>query len=717
LPVPAKPPPPTGWRKWAYRLIAATVVPALFFGLLELGLRVCAYGYPAAFFVPPTAAVPGIDLASNYDFSRRFFPPALARTPIPLALATVKPAGTYRIFVLGESAAQGYPDPASGFSRILEVMLRERYPDTRFEVINTAVTAINSHVILPIARECVGYQPDLFIAYVGNNEVVGPFGAAGVVGSHSPNLSLIRANIAVKGTRTGQLIARLLGKIGPAGEGPQYWGGMEMFVRSQVRATDAELQTTYGHFRQNLDDICRATTGTGAATILCTVPVNLKECPPFGSQHQPDLPAERASAWERAYTDGTRLQSVRKFAAAIARYEEAIQIDDAFAEVHFRLARCRAALGDTPEAAVRYARARDLDTIRFRADTTVNDTIREVASARASDGVRLVDAERAFADASTDVVPGEDYFFEHVHLNFHGNYLLARTIVDTIDSLLPPATRTPPGKPPQVPSEATCAKRLAYSGWNDYQDVGQVCEMFRHPPFTNQSDRVERDRRWEKRLQELRAQRQPEQLKKAVARCEQAAAALPDDWMIRLRYAQVLSESGRTDDALLQCQEAVRRHPYVYSALNRLGSLQLRAGRLDEARKSFRAALRLAPDFPGARFGLAEVLAAEGHVDDAITAYAEQVDRTPDRSEALVQMASFLSRVGRQTQSLEKLNEAVSIHPEDPLLHVHLGNALAADGALAAAIQEFETALRLRPDWPEMADHLAQLKKLRDQRP
>src|SRR5262249_1499945 len=154
--------------------------------------------------------------------------------------------------------------------------------ETRFEVINTAVTAINSHVILPIARECAGYEPDLFIAYIGNNEVVGPFGPAGVVGRHSPNLSLIRTNIAVKVTRTGQLIDALLARIGPAREAPQFWGGMEMFVRSQVRATDAALLTTYAHFRQNLDDICRAAAGAGAATILCTVPVNLRECAPFG---------------------------------------------------------------------------------------------------------------------------------------------------------------------------------------------------------------------------------------------------------------------------------------------------------------------------------------------------------------------------------------------------------------------------------------------------
>ena len=46
-----------------------------------------------------------------------------------------------RIFVLGESAAQGIPDPSSSFARIAEVMLRDWYPDRRFEVINTAMTA------------------------------------------------------------------------------------------------------------------------------------------------------------------------------------------------------------------------------------------------------------------------------------------------------------------------------------------------------------------------------------------------------------------------------------------------------------------------------------------------------------------------------------------------------------------------------------------------
>ena len=63
-----------------------------------------------------------------------------------------KPAGAYRIFLFGESAAQGDPDPSFGAGRYLQALLRERYPGMDFEVVCVAMTAINSHAILPIVR-------------------------------------------------------------------------------------------------------------------------------------------------------------------------------------------------------------------------------------------------------------------------------------------------------------------------------------------------------------------------------------------------------------------------------------------------------------------------------------------------------------------------------------------------------------------------------------
>src|SRR5262249_28676670 len=176
--------------------------------------------------------------------------------PIQLVLPKEKAPNTFRIFVLGESAAMGFPDPSGSFGRVLETMLRDRYPGMNFEVVNAAMVAINSHVLLQIARQCAECQPDLMIVHLGNNEVVGPFGAAGVLGPFSPSLGMIRTSLRVKATRTGQLMDRCVQGLARGSE-PQSWTGMEMFVGSRVPADDPRLNRVYSHFRTNLTDICR----------------------------------------------------------------------------------------------------------------------------------------------------------------------------------------------------------------------------------------------------------------------------------------------------------------------------------------------------------------------------------------------------------------------------------------------------------------------------
>src|SRR5436309_2166736 len=103
LPAKASPGKPTGWRKWLYRLLALTLVPALVFGLLELGLRTCNYGYDPAFFIDHPTAQDQRFLIDNPEFWRRFFSPGLGREAYPVLLAKSKPDDSYRIFVLGES--------------------------------------------------------------------------------------------------------------------------------------------------------------------------------------------------------------------------------------------------------------------------------------------------------------------------------------------------------------------------------------------------------------------------------------------------------------------------------------------------------------------------------------------------------------------------------------------------------------------------------------
>ena len=64
--------------------------------------------------------------------------------------------------------------------------------------------------IYQIAREMAGFEPDLFLVYAGNNEVVGPYGPGCAYLSQMPPLWVIRASVFVRSTRTGQLLGSLL---------------------------------------------------------------------------------------------------------------------------------------------------------------------------------------------------------------------------------------------------------------------------------------------------------------------------------------------------------------------------------------------------------------------------------------------------------------------------------------------------------------------------
>jgi hypothetical protein len=145
-------------RLWLFRLTAAVAAPVFLLALLEIALRLAGFGYATSFFLP--RQINGRDcFVENERFGWRFFGPEMARSPFPLVLPRAKAPGTVRVFVFGESAAYGDPQPEFGLPRMLEALLSLRFPGRHFEVVNTGMTGINSNVILPIARDCATCPP------------------------------------------------------------------------------------------------------------------------------------------------------------------------------------------------------------------------------------------------------------------------------------------------------------------------------------------------------------------------------------------------------------------------------------------------------------------------------------------------------------------------------------------------------------------------------
>ncbi len=518
----------SGGRRYWPQIASAVLVPVLLLGVIEGALRLFGVGFPTDLTVPCT--VKGQPAACyNLFFPAPFFPPGMIKTPQAYSIPAEKPPGTFRIFVLGESAAMGDPDPAYAFSRYLEVMLRERYPLMKFEVVNTGSVAINSHVLLPVAEGLAKQRPDVFIIYSGNNEVVGPYGPGTALTSSGMSLPVIRSSIFVRSTRIGQVLTKV-------GTQKKEWGGMEMFLDKQVRENSPLMKYSYENFEKNLRDTVEVARRSGARVIVSTVATNLKDCGPFSSLHREDLGPDDLRSWTALVQQGADLESARSYDEALKAYLAAAKIDDQFAELEFRIARNLWLQGDYAGAKQHFLRARDLDTLRFRADSKINDINRSVASSSA--GAELVDAEAIFFKASSNGIIGSDLVYEHVHMTPLGNYLLARAMFLQIASKLPAEAGHPVTE--SVPTEAECEQLLAFTGHDRSRIVTEMLQRLQKPPFTNQvnhSDQV-------LRLM-LKAENPSESPGETAAQYEWAIRKNPGDRVLHYNYGLFLFEYNR----------------------------------------------------------------------------------------------------------------------------------------------------------------------------
>jgi tetratricopeptide (TPR) repeat protein len=702
----------TGWRLWLFRVVALTVIPALLFILLELALRLAGYGYPADAMIKYKDNGE-VFYCDNVKFCWRFFPKEISREFNPFRISESKLENAYRIFVLGASAAQGEPDGAFGFGRFLKVMLQDKYTGVNFEVIIAATAAINSHVVLEIAKDCAKHEPDLFIVYLGNNEVTGPYGAGTVFAPLSPSLSVIRMGIAVKATRLGQVLTNITEWMSAKKEKPKAWRGLEMFLDKQIRADDQRLETVYQHFQRNLQDIVQIGRDEGAKIILCTVGSNLKDNPPFASLHRPDLTEQDKAKWDNLYAHTVEYESAGRYAEAVESYLAAAEIDSSYADLQFRLGRCYWALQDYDSAKLRYIKARELDTLRFRADERINKIIRSTADSWAGKGVLLADSVKTFESNSPNGIAGDELFYEHVHLNFNGNYLLAKTVLDKVEKLFPQRVTIHQADDSLPLTEAECAERLAYTQWDQYTIADEVLKRFIvKPPFTNQLYQEERIRIMEQECRTLKDNLTPETLKESVAQYSQAIQNAPKDIYLRWKYGRLLAEDLKDYKAAVEQFQFVQRSiPHSYVMYNTLGSVFRATGNFNKAVDYYKVAIRIKPTCGEAHYYLGWIYQKQNKIRKAEKHYAKAIKFWPDSVVAYNSLADVLYRQGKIDEAVEICRKGLVIIPDSSLLHFSLGLLLHKQGHKDAAIKELRITLQLDPNSIEARDILQAMLK------
>jgi len=234
---------------------------------------------------------------------------------------------------------------------------------------------------------------------------------------------------------------------------------------------------------------------------------------------------------------GAELENARSYAEALKAYSAAAKIDDQYADLEFRMAHSLSMLGDYAGARQHFIRAQDLDTLRFRADSRINDINRKVASSVT--GIELLDAEAIFSRESPNGIPGSELVYEHVHMTPLGNYKLARSMFLQIASKLAPEAGHSPTEA-DVPSEVECEQLLAFTGHDRARITTEMLQRLQRPPFINQLNHNDQVLRLT-----LQAESAGENPNETSAQYEWAIRKKPDDRVLHYNYGLFLFDYNR----------------------------------------------------------------------------------------------------------------------------------------------------------------------------
>ena len=675
-------------RLWLFRF-TLILLQFLLFVFVEVALRLSGYGYEPQFFKRRT--IGGEDfLVQNEDFSFRFFPKEIVRNPGPLRFPVHKAPGTFRIFILGESAAMGDPSQSFAPYRYLEMLLREKYPDRKFEVINVAFTAINSHVILPIARECATHEGGLWIIYMGNNEMVGPFGAATAFGSQAASLLQVRLVTALQRLRAGQWLVELARKFAGREDAATAWGGMGMFLRNQVGPDSPLKETVYRNFQRNLDDIVRAGVNSGATVLLNTVAVNLRESPPFASMTNSNLaPADRAQ-FDQLHAKAMQAKAQKKFAEAGELFARAAQLDATSAELQFHWGECLMAQTNWAGAREHFQIACDNDALPFRADSRINAAIKAERERVGGENLIFFDAEAALAARSETGLCGHETFYEHVHFDFDGRYQLGLAWAEQIEGLLPRNTNA-------LVSQAVCDQMLGLSEWNRAQVLHFMIERIQMPPLSSQANNDQRRQALEARITQLGTLMTPDNVPRTRASFLKQLEQRPEDYFLHEEFAVFLELAGDLAAAAAEWQRFRDLLPQDSLGHYQTGRLLISQQRYAEAEASLRIAAVIRPSRTDGWVELGNAMALQEKYPDALASYLTALKQDPRNPQTLLRRGKVLAHLNRHAEAMESYRAALQLNPANGLAHYELALELIAARELDAAGKEFGEAARLNP--------------------
>ena len=318
--------------------------------------------------------------------------------------------------------------------------------------------------------------------------------------------------------------------------------------------------------------------------------------------------------------------------------------------------------------------------------------------------ITVVDSERLFEDGGPGLVsvPGGDYFYDHVHLSFTGNFIVAKAMTEAIVSQISPPSRF-------STSLESVSTALVYTDWDELRLTRELTEqLLSKPPFTNQWNHRERQLARRRQLNKIAAQFTPEIFEKTREQYEAGIERRPNSDSLKRRMSKLLLESGDREKALQILLSVVRDDPENIEAYNELSLVSVSLGKYDEAEKSILKTLDHNPYAIEARNAYLLILFNSRRFEEAAD-YAENlIEDHPGDPGFRFAFAEILDAQGKRPEVKEQLKNALRIDPRHSRSRKRLIEIYQREKDIEKALQVARGWLLVDPDSAEAQNELAQ---------
>jgi lysophospholipase L1-like esterase len=369
------------------------LLPIILVLILEFTLRIIGYGYDYTQWLNAGEGKYTI----NMNIGRKYFAGgSFNPTTSEDYFDIQKKTNSFRVFVLGESSAEGFPySPMGSFSRYIRRRLELTYPNTQIEVVNIGMTGINTYTLLDLLPGVLDQKPDVILIYTGHNEYYGALGI-GSVQSFGSFPILVKLMLSLNRFRITQLVNNSIIWISSLFISNNEPSGtlMSRMAKNKYILYNSEMfNAGLQQFKENFSDILNMIKEKGVPVIIGKLVCNLKDQKPFISVETP-INKNAEQIYEEAQSELKKNNTIK-------------------ADSLFRL-------------------AKDLDALRFRAPEKINEIIEGLGR---NFHVTTVPIDSIFNSVSPGGIVGDNLIVDHLHPNVKGYQLIGKSFYSYMEKM------------------------------------------------------------------------------------------------------------------------------------------------------------------------------------------------------------------------------------------------------------------------------------------